>query len=107
MVKVHGKFRLPVLTDSDWENVFSNISLITFFQGVPIGVKEYNNYSIASSTTNREYVKPEELYFSGDDINFHKIYCEKCSETTYTAYRSAEPQYLKVRSKKPKGWLPQ
>lgn len=98
MVKVHGKFRLPVLTDSDWEDVFSNISLITFFQGVPIGVKEYNNYSIASSTTNREYVKPEELYFSGDDINFHKIYCEKCSETTYTAYRSAEYMLKEFKS---------
>lgn len=83
-------YKLPKLTDSDWEQLFSNISLITFFQGVPIGLKTYNNYSIATSTTNREYVDPGELYFSGADPNYHRVFCEKCQNITYTGYRSVE-----------------
>ena len=84
------EFKLPVLTNNDWDQVFSNISLITFFQGVPIGLKYYNNYAIATSKTNREYVDPGELYFSGEDPNYHRVYCEKCGNTIYTGYRSVE-----------------
>jgi len=84
------EFRVPFLTDSDWDQVFSNISLISFFQGVPIGLKYYNNYAIATSTTNREYVDPGELYFSGADTNYHRVYCEKCQNIIYTGYRSVE-----------------
>ena len=83
-------FKLPMLTDSDWNQIFSNISLISFFQGVPIGLKTYNNYAIATSTTNREYVDPGELYFSGPDANYHRVYCEKCGNQTYIGYRSVE-----------------
>ena len=83
-------YKLPQLTESDCEQLFSNISLITFFQGVPIGLKTYNNYAIATSTTNREYVDPGELYFSGDDINYHRVNCEKCGNVVYTGYRSVE-----------------
>lgn len=56
-------FQLPVLADDDWEQAFSNISMITFFQGVPIGLKYYNNYAIATSTDNREYVDPRKTLF--------------------------------------------
>ena len=84
------QFKMPVLTDSDWEQVFSNISLITFFQGIPIGLKYYNNYAIATSNTNREYVDPGELYFTGADNTYHRVYCEKCGNITYTGYRSVE-----------------
>lgn len=83
-------FKLPMLTDSDWNQIFSNISLLTFFQGVPIGLKTYNNYAIATSTTNREYVDPGELYFSGPDSNYHRVYCEKCGNEEYIGYRSVE-----------------
>lgn len=84
------EFKLPVLTDMDWEQAFSNISLITFFQGVPIGLKNYNNYAISTSTTNREYVDPDEIYFVGADKNYHRVYCEKCGNIRYTGYRSVE-----------------
>ena len=86
-------FKLPILTDGDWEQIFSNISLITFFQGVPIGLKYYNNYAIATSTTNREYVDPNEIFFTGtDDKKYHQVYCKECKNKNevYTGYRSTE-----------------
>lgn len=96
-------FKMPVLTDNDWKQIFSNISLITFLQGMPIGLKTYNNYAIATSTTNREYVDPGELYFTSQastnqgktleelDKSFHTAYCSECGENlVYTGYRSVE-----------------
>lgn len=84
-------YRLPILKDGQWEQIFSNISIITFFQGVPIGLKYYNNYAIATSTSNREFVDPNEIYLSGEDNNYHKVYCEKASDTlNYTGYRNIE-----------------
>ena len=81
---------MPKLTDSDWDRAFSNISLITFFQGPKIGLKIYNGYAVATSTTNREYVDPGELYFSGEDVNYHRVYCKECGRIVYTGYRSVE-----------------
>lgn len=83
-------FRIPVLTDLDWEQAFSNISLITFFQGIQIGLKFYNNYAIATSTTNREYVDPGEIYLSGEDNYYHRVYCSKCKNVDYTGYRNVD-----------------
>lgn len=89
------QFKMPVLTDNDWEQAFSNISLITFFQGIPIGLKYYNSYAIATSNTNREYVDPGELYFTGADNTetdnaYHRVYCKECHNIVYTGYRSVE-----------------
>jgi len=84
-------FRLPVLTDSDWDQIYRNISLITFFQGVPIGTKHYNNYAIATSSTNRELVNPAELYVvSNNDSYYHKPLCNQIRNTGYTAYKSID-----------------
>lgn len=88
------EYKLPVMDESDWEQIFSNISMITFFQGAPIGLKTYNNYAIATSTNNREYVDPNEIYLSRTDGepdgNYHKAYCEQCGNSIYTGYRSVE-----------------
>lgn len=84
-------FRLPVLTDSDWEQIYNNISFITFFQGVPIGTKYYNNYAIATSSTNREFVNTSELYLvSNDDEYYHKVTCKAATAGNYTAYKSVD-----------------
>ena len=64
-----GDFKLPELKETEWEQVVSNISIITFLQNIPIGMKYYNNYAIATSTTNKEFVNKNELYFYNRDKN--------------------------------------
>ncbi len=86
-----GIFQLPVLTEDDWNQVFSNISLLAFFQGYPIGLKTFNSYAIATSTSNYAYVDPAEILFRANgDINYHRVYCEKTENIQYTGYRSIE-----------------
>lgn len=83
-------FKIPQITYGDWEHLFENISILAFVQGMPIGLKNYNNYTIATSKFNREYVNPNGIYLSGADQNYHYPYCNKVQNTPYTGYRSVE-----------------
>lgn len=83
-------YRLPELLSTDWDQAFSNISIITFFQGSQVGLKYYNNYAIATSTSNEEYLNPDELYYVGEDTYYHKYYCKEAEKIELTAYRNTE-----------------
>lgn len=79
------------LSDEDWEQALSNISIITFFQGIKTGLKVYNNYAIATSTENNEYVSEDSLYYIGvDDKYYHRYKCNASSASTYQAYRNTD-----------------
>lgn len=85
------EYRLPQLSYEEWEQALSNISIIAFMQGMPIGLKYYNNYAIATSTLNKEYVDPDELYFAGSgDQYYHQRECEQANESNYIGYRSID-----------------
>lgn len=92
-----GEFSLPVLTETDWDQILDNVSIITFVQGIPIGMKYYNNYSIATSTSNKEYVDPAEIYLStSEDEYYHLPYCKHLTSTNrLIGYRSID---YKVKS---------
>lgn len=98
-----NSYRLPVLTALDWDQIFKNISMVAFFQGVPIGLKTYNNYAIATSTLNRDYVAPDELYFTSNATSYHRPYCTELSlaevKNDYTGYRSVEYSLRTIEKK--------
>jgi hypothetical protein len=45
------EFFLPTIKKGDWENTISDVSLLVFFQGLPIGSQGnyYNNYAVGGS----------------------------------------------------------
>lgn len=57
-----NQFAMPRLTDSDWENLTNGISMISFLQGLSIGGKIYNSYSIVSNDINNDYVGEDSIY---------------------------------------------
>lgn len=88
-----GEYKLPKLTETDWDQVLTNVSIITFIQNIPIGMKYYNNYAIATSTVNKEYVDPDEIYLNasnGDSEYYHTRYCSKLGENDLIGYRSID-----------------
>lgn len=87
-----GNYQLPVLSETDWDQILTNVSMITFVQDLPIGMKYYNNYAIATSTLNKEYVDPNEIYISVQgDSYYHTLYCDKIDhDATISAYRSID-----------------
>ena len=76
-------FKIPNLSETDWDRALSNISIITFLQGMPIGTKYYNNYSIATSTESRTsfYINKKDIFFeqgTGTIVGqtmYHRIDC--------------------------------
>ena len=89
---VDYEYRLPIISYNEWEQALENISIIAYMQGIPLGLKYYNSYAIATSTKNKEYVDPDEIYFSatGDDY-YHIKACDQTIPTgDYIGYRSID-----------------
>jgi len=73
-------YKLPYFKEVEWERIYSNISIITFFEGAPIGLKKYSNYAIETSTNNNAYVSEDCLYLVSDNdeedsVNRLKFMC--------------------------------
>lgn len=69
----YGEYQLPNIKETDWDRIVNNVSIITFAQGIPIGLKNYNNYAIANSTSNNEYVNTDEIYITSTTDNYYHL----------------------------------
>ena len=81
-------FQMPVISDSEWERIITNVSIVSFLQGIPCGTKNFSSYSIVNSTNNELTVIPSEIYYiptnrfndEGDPTNgtiyAHRVDCE-------------------------------
>lgn len=56
------EFSLPEFQEVDWEKITTNVSVISFLQGIPIGHKYYNNYCVLTNNNNEENIKRENIY---------------------------------------------
>ena len=77
-------YAMPVLSDDDWYRITSNVSMVTFMQGMTIGYRYYNNYSIITNNINKEVVKPENIYIitedktgNGNNREYHQPGCKE------------------------------
>lgn len=86
-----NEYRIPELKEEDWNQVLKNASIITFIQNIPIGMKYYNDYAIATSTINKEYVDPNEIYLNASNGSYYHIpYCTHLGEDHLIGYRSVD-----------------
>ena len=52
---------MPKLKESDWDKIMDNVSVISFLQGINIGGKVYNGYSIITNTKNEDVVMEDSI----------------------------------------------
>ena len=93
-------YQLPILSETEWDKVLSNISMVSFMQDLPCKGKTYNNYAIVTSANSELIVIPDNLYFvpatesNNESSEYHRIDCEKLSDSDYyLGYRSIEYLY--------------
>ena len=115
--------KMPVISDTEWEKILNNVSIVSFMQGFNCGLKQYNNYAVVSSTNNELTVIPDEIFYVnrnaynvGDiyDIEdvyepeeehignaiYHRIDCENLEDTSdLISFRSKEVKYDKIYDK--------
>ena len=70
---VTNVFQMPELKEDEWEQITHNIALISFLQGLPIGGKLYNGYSIVTNSESKEVVLEDNIYILGSDGAYHRI----------------------------------
>ena len=71
------EFRMPKLAEEDWDRLLNNVSLISFLQGLSIGGKIYNGYSVINNNKNEEVVTEDSIYII-EDVNsnsseYHRV----------------------------------
>lgn len=72
---VQNVFQMPNLKENEWDYITHNISLISFLQGLPIGGKVYNGYSIVTNSESEEVVLEQNIYILGENDNGYE-YCK-------------------------------
>lgn len=59
---VTTNFQMPKLQEDEWDKILNNVSVISFLQGLSIGGKVYNGYSIVANTKTEEVVNTDSIY---------------------------------------------
>lgn len=67
-------FQMPKLEENEWDYITHNISLISFLQGLNIGGKIYNGYTIVTNSESKEVVLETNIYILGQDSSGKKTY---------------------------------
>lgn len=67
------EFRMPKLKEDEWNKILNNVSVISFLQGLSIGGKIYNGYSIVTNTKTEEVVNTDSIYLISDDGEYHRV----------------------------------
>ena len=63
---------MPELQEDEWEQILNNVSVISFMQGLSIGGKVYNGYSIVTNTKTEEVVNTDSIYLITSDGQYHR-----------------------------------
>ena len=66
-------FQMPKLKETEWELLQNEVSIISFLQGLNLGGKIYNGYTVITNDKTEEVVKEERIYILTDDNYYHKI----------------------------------
>ena len=76
-------YTMPIMKQSEWDQILSNISIVSFMQGMDCGLKQYNNYVVVSSSNNEIMTTTDNIYYANkDEFNdenseYHKYNCKK------------------------------
>lgn len=69
---VTTNFQMPKLQEDEWDKILNNVSVISFMQGLSIGGKIYNGYSIVANTKTEEVVNTDSIYLITGDGEYHR-----------------------------------
>ena len=75
------EFIMPKISEEDWETIENDVCAISFMQGMSIGSKKYNGYSVVANTLTKEYVDENDIYILAQDTNGNNIYCKVNDDT--------------------------
>lgn len=91
----NATFAMPKLSEEDWDKITTNVNIVSFMQGLAVGTKTYNNYSIVTSTNNKQFISPTSIYFVNEAENkYHTIYDVE-NNANIIGYKSSDFEKVK------------
>ena len=78
-------FQMPKLKETEWDLLESEISIISFLQGLNLGGKIYNGYTVVSNAKTEEVVTEDSIYITTNDGYYHRINAKYFDEDDDTA----------------------
>ena len=66
------EFVMPKISETDWEAIQNDVCEITFLQGLNIGSKKYNGYSVVTNMLTKEYIDEDDIYILTNDNTYSK-----------------------------------
>lgn len=64
-------FEMPNLTETEWQTLTTDVTVISFLQGIYIGGKVYNGHSIVPNTKTEEVVTESSIYINDEYNNIY------------------------------------
>ena len=105
-------YAMPVISNEEWNQILSKISIVSFMQGLPCGTKTFSDYAIVSSSNNELVTSPEDIFyipklkFNDEMTNYHSIECNELKEVDrvatlhdYIAFPYKEVKFDKIYDK--------
>lgn len=100
-------YTMPIMSQSEWEQILSNISIVSFMQGFDCKLKKFNNYVVVSSSNNEVMTTSDNIYYAkldefNDEISeYHKYNCNRVKDSItdsdkYISFSSKEVKYDKL-----------
>ncbi len=74
------QYIMPKISETDWDIIQNNVCAIAFLQGLKIGTKNYNGYSVVANMLTKEYIDENDIYILKND----NTYC-KANDSTLDA----------------------
>jgi len=70
---------MPVISYDEWYKITSNIAMVSFFQGMRVGNKIYNDYAVVTSNKNKQTINTDHIYYIDDGATgityYHRADC--------------------------------
>lgn len=70
------EFLMPKISETDWETIENDVCAISFMQGMSLGAKKYNGYSVVANTLTKEYIDENDIYLLAKNSSNQDVYCK-------------------------------
>lgn len=67
------QYIMPKISETDWNIIQNHVCAISFLQGLKMGSKTYNGYSVVANMLTKEYIDENDIYILKSDNTYCKV----------------------------------
>lgn len=84
-----GSFKLPMLEGDEWDMILNNVTMVSYLQNLPCGMKTYSKYAVVPSTNNEFIVSEKTMGYITSNSEIYKLN----NQTNFLGLNNAQSEY--------------